>query len=1541
MLAVIRDISERKRAEAALRNSESKYRGLFANMRQGVFYQSADGKLVDVNPAALEMFGLTREEFLGRTSWNPQWAVIDEHGLPVPADRHPSMVALATGEPVKDKVLAVYNPRRGEHVWLVVNAIPEFEQGSPTPCGVFLTMHDITRSRQTEKALRESEERFREIAERIESVFWITNPDSSQVLYVSPAYEQVWRRTCASLYEQPSSFLESIHPEDRERATARLAGERAGSQGSFEFEYRILWPDGTVRWIRDRGFKIVDSEGRLLRILGLADDITERRRAEEALQFREEISSSIVSQAADAIVLIDASTSRLVEFNAAAHEGLGYTREEFAKLTIADVEAGHSLEQIREHVERIRLEGGITLESMHRRRDGGLRDVRVSARALRIHGRDYVAALWTDTTDHKRSERELERRNSLLRIQQETSLDGILVVDEAFRVLSCNRRFVEMWGLPAGTVESTSNEPILESAADQVRDQRAFLERIQHLYAHRSETSRDEVALADGRIFDRYSAPVAGAGGEYYGRIWYFRDMTESKRAERALRESETKWRETFENSRDPMGVTVGGMVSFANAALLRMFGYSQPDELAGRRAVDLVAPVSRSMFAENMVSRAAGLPGTDFLQVRGLRKDGSEFDAEVSSSRYEANGIAYVHSIVRDVTKRKQAEDALRDSETKWRVMFEHSRDAMAISEGGIHMLANPALLRLFGYSRPEEVVGRPFLELIAPSSRADFGENAQARADGSLVPNFMGIRCLRKDGSEFDAEVSVSTYQVNGAGYTQAIIRDITGRKRAEQELLASRKRLEDIIFSMGDWVWETDENSVYTYSSQKGFDLFGAEPGSVIGKTPYDLMPPEEARRVASIFSGIASRKEPVRDLENWSIGKNGELICLLTNGVPVLDEAGNLKGYRGVDEDITARKRAEQDYARLAAAIQQAAETVMITDSSGNIVYANPAFERTSGYTVAEVLGTNPRFLKSGTHDTAFYTQIWDVLGRGDVWRGRLQNKRKNGTLYLEEATISPVRDEKGRIANYIAVKLDVTKEAELQAQLLQSQKMESVGRLAGGIAHDFNNLLTVINGYSNLALAGLAEVDPLRHHLEEIGKAGERAAGLTRQLLAFSRKQVLKPQVLDLNRVVMDMHSMLRRLVGEEIEVNLALVGGTPMVSADPSQLQQVIFNLTVNARDAMPGGGRISIETSLEDRDESYAESHPGLPAGRYVSLSVSDTGVGMDEATLERIFEPFFTTKATGKGTGLGLSVTQGIVLQSGGHIDVQSAVGSGSTFRIYLPALAGAPLAEVKPAEARSLRGKETILVAEDQDFVREFAVAALRNHGYRVLTASDGKEALEICERKDTRIDLLLTDVVMPRLSGPELVLRLKTIRPGIRAMFMSGYTAEAIARHGVLEQGTYLIQKPFSSNELAGRVRAVLGPPRAVRILIADDEAGVRSFLRAVLEQGGHEVSEAADGKQALHLARATPMDLVITDLVMPEAEGLETIQALRRAYPDMGIIAISGAFGGRFLETAGLLGADAVLRKPVDAKALLDKVEEVLKRRGGARIMRDS
>jgi two-component system cell cycle sensor histidine kinase/response regulator CckA len=621
-------------------------------------------------------------------------------------------------------------------------------------------------------------------------------------------------------------------------------------------------------------------------------------------------------------------------------------------------------------------------------------------------------------------------------------------------------------------------------------------------------------------------------------------------------------------------------------------------------------------------------------------------------------------------------------------------------------------------------------------------------------------------------------------------------------------SQQIIERMINAIPVRVFWKDKNLVYlggnaAFARDAGF----ADPKDIIGKDDYQMTWRDQAESYRADDRQVIESGHAKLLIEESQTTPEGNEIVLLTSKVPLHDPQGEVIGILGTYMDITERKRTEESHARLAMAVEQSAEAIVITDAKGSILYTNPAFERTTGYTCEEVIGQNPRILKSGKQGEELYRQMWTVLSQGGVWSGHLINKRKDGTLFEEAATISPVRDATGRIVNYVAVKLDRTNEARLEQQLFQAQKMEAVGRLAAGVAHDFNNLLGVIVGYGEIVSRRLGGDDLLKGKMEQILKAADRATSLTRQLLAFGRKEVAELKILDLNAVVSDMNKMLRRVIGEDVELATFLEPALGSVKADAGQLGQVLMNLVVNARDAMPEGGRITIETHNTDLDAEYAATHALVRSGPYILLVVTDTGTGMDATTQARIFEPFFTTKEVGKGTGLGLSTVYAIVKQSEGFVWVYSEVGLGTTFKIYLPRVHEEAASAPAEQPGALLRGGETVLLVEDEASLRGLLRETLEGSGYFTLVARDGAEALQIVEDYANPIQLILTDVIMPGMTGPKIVELVAQNRPEVKVLYISGYS-DAVTRHGLTGPGRAFLSKPFSPEVLLRRVRELL-------------------------------------------------------------------------------------------------------------------------------------
>lgn len=699
--------------------------------------------------------------------------------------------------------------------------------------------------------------------------------------------------------------------------------------------------------------------------------------------------------------------------------------------------------------------------------------------------------------------------------------------------------------------------------------------------------------------------------------------------------------------------------------------------------------------------------------------------------------------SPIRDINERRRAEEALSESEERFRILSEASSEGIVIHAQAEIIEANKTVALMFGYE-PSEVSGMPVLAFAAPESRETIRQNILA---GYEKPYEAVV--LRKNGSTFPVEIAGRSFDYQGRKARLTLLRDITERKRAEQALreanqraLIEYERLLDRVASLAQTLGTARDLAT----------IFRALLDFAVNSTP-----------CSGLFISLYDEDRHVRDaVYAWSEGEEEDLSKL-----PPMPMTGS-------------------PHSRAVATGQ-----IIITDD----------FQRAMGdQPVVNVgLERDPRLPQSSL--AVPMAVMGRIIGAVEAQSAEpAAFKQEHATAMRMAANLTAVAIENVRLFE---------REHEREAHLRQSQKMEAVGRLAGGIAHDFNNLIAVVLLHSELMLRDLAQNCDLRRRAEEIRKAADRAASLTRQLLAFSRKQVLQPRVLDLNDVVADLNKMLPRLIGEHIELLTVTEAGLGKVKADPGQLEQVIMNLVVNARDAMPKGGKLAIETANIELDESYSSRHIAVQPGRYVMLAVSDNGDGMDAQTQARIFEPFFTTKEQGKGTGLGLSTVYGIVKQSGGNIWVYSEVGWGTTFKVYLPRVDQA-VEQVVPVEAHAIlpHATETVLLVEDEEMILKAAKEILELHGYRVLEASGSKEALAFCQTHRENIDLMITDVVMPQMGGRELAEQLRPLRPGMKVLYMSGYTDDAIAHHGVLEPGTAFLEKPFTARALAHKVREVL-------------------------------------------------------------------------------------------------------------------------------------
>jgi two-component system cell cycle sensor histidine kinase/response regulator CckA len=760
-------------------------------------------------------------------------------------------------------------------------------------------------------------------------------------------------------------------------------------------------------------------------------------------------------------------------------------------------------------------------------------------------------------------------------------------------------------------------------------------------------------------------------------------------------------------------------------------------------------------------------------------------------------------------------AERSARDAAEKATARFARLSDAGVVGtvvidlDGQRVVDINDTLLHLVGYSRDELVSGRvPWASLTAPEW-SDVDARAIEQLTTTGVAGLREKEFTRKDGTRVPI---LAGSAMLGGGTTESIsfVLDLTERKEAERGRREAERRSQRMVESAIVGMWTVGADGRTTFMNARMADILGRDIGEAVSMPTMEFFFAEDrpgmAERLAKRRDGLAGAFEQRFRRPDGAVG------VLSIDSSPLYDAQGRYEGVLGIATDITERHRAEE-----AVRASETRYRLMFDNSplpkwmydveTLRFLDVNEAAVRDYGYSREEFLAMTIKDIRPPEDVAALLeaergADVTLSLPKFGVWRLR----KKSGDIIQVEITKHTFT--LGDRACRLAVCRDVTERLRLEEQLRQAQKMEAVGRLAGGVAHDFNNVLSVILSYGEMLLSDMKPGEPMRADIEEIHKAGKRATDLTRQLLMFSRQQVLAPKVLDLNDLLASMDKMLQRILGADVDLVSLPTHPLGRVRADPSNVEQVIMNLVVNARDAMPTGGKLTMETDNVVLDDAYAQAHLGVKPGPHVMLAVSDTGIGIDKATLARIFEPFFTTKESGKGTGLGLSTVFGVVQQSGGSVWVYSEVGKGTTFKVYLPRVDAAVEVAGETVPPTTLRGSETILLVEDDDQVRVVARGILWRSGYHVIEARNAGEALLHSEKHPTTIHLLLSDVVMPQMSGPELAKRLASARPDMKVLCMSGYTDDSIVRHGVLEAHIAYLQKPITPEALTTRVREVL-------------------------------------------------------------------------------------------------------------------------------------
>jgi len=906
------------------------------------------------------------------------------------------------------------------------------------------------------------------------------------------------------------------------------------------------------------------------------------------------------------------------------------------------------------------------------------------------------------------------------------------------------------------------------------------------------------------------------------------------------LFESEQRHLSLLEASADPLVVyDMERKVTYLNPAFSQTFGWSF-DELKGKR-IDFV-PEENWKETQEAIDRMLRGEKVQLFETRRLTKDGRLLNIQLSTSLFlDRDGHPAGNIVIlRDVTESKQAEEALRKAhdeleksvaertselvraneqlkleieerkraegelslqKTYFQHLFENSPEASVILDKEDRIVdVNTEFEKLFDYSI-EEIKGKYINDLIVSDDLRDEAIALTQRTLECQVVTKETVR-RRKDGSLVDVSVLGYPITFNGEQVgVYAIYKDITKRRRREEALSASEKQYRNLVDNALVGIYKTDLEGNILYVNE-----------ALIKMMEFESYEDMKSVGVLARYSNLNDRDTFVETLKETGKINHFEVDLLTKSGAVknvILTGVLERDSISGMILDITEGKQAVEERIRLATVVEQAAESVIISDRRGTIHYVNPAFERLSGYSSEDIVGKNFRILKSDRHDEVFYREMWKTITSGTAWAGRIINRMKDGSLRQFETTISPIRDKNGVIVNFVSVNRDVTQEVALEAQLFQAQKMEAVGTLAGGIAHDFNNLLQVIQGYTEVLQNDVGRNKSSLEALQKIHHSAKRGAELTRQLLTFSRKVQSERRPLDLNREVEQLKKLLERTIPKMIEIELYLSENPAVVSADPIQVEQAIMNLAVNAKDAMPEGGKIVIETERVRLDEHFCRTHLGARPGEYVLLSISDTGHGMNREILDHVFEPFYTTKDVGKGTGLGLAMVYGIVKNHEGYILCYSEVSTGTTFKIYLPAMEqSGHRQKTGEVEDPFKGGDETILLVDDEEYIRDLGVELLTDAGYKVLTATNGEEGLELYRQKRENIDLVILDLVIPGMGGKKCYEEILKINPKSKILIVSGYSANGPGKEAIKAGAKGFVGKPFDVSHLLETIREIL-------------------------------------------------------------------------------------------------------------------------------------
>ncbi len=1358
--AIVRDITELTQAQDEVARERHRLKFIFDSLPIGICLNRMhpDGRETRlINDAHLRMAGIHREQDEPTT-----WFNISH---PDDRSRHRALTEqIEKGEINRFTMDKRYVRTDGQIVWVMFCL-----QRRKMDDGGFedlTAVVDITERKHTEKLLFRREQEFRALVENSQYLIARYNRDCQRI-YVNPAYLEMAQMPRDQWIGTAPEFRSPLSPAD----AAVLQGilHRVLDGGAPEsVDLPVTKGDNSKCWYHIHVVPEHGPEGGVESALLTAHDITERKRAEERLMESEARFRGLVTQAGDAFFLHDRK-GRILDVNPNACSSLGYTREELLSMTVSDIDVMVGVNRSKEQIwDALQPGKPVTFEGLHCRKDGSTFPVEVRLGMLELGNDKCLLGLARDITDRKQAEESIHKAALRLNEAQRIAHVGNWELDLANNVLTWSDEIFRIFEIDSDRFSATY-EAFLNAIHPDDR------EAVRMAYENSLQTKapysiEHRLLFSDGRIkYVCEQCETVYEGDKPIRSIGTVQDITERKLTEKEIKQVQEDLQYILNNTHDVIfQIDLKGNYIFSNVAAEHMTGYPL-ERLLGMNMMELIAPEHQQMVAGRLQKRIAGELDETTYSFEIIHKSGRRVWVELETKGvFSAEGtLQAIQGVARDVTERKRMEDAL---------------------EKRIVALTRP-------FDQVDDLVFEDLFDV----------EEIQRIQDQFAAATNVASGIIRPDGSPITKPTNFTRLCGDVVRKTEAGCANCR-----KSDLFLGRYHPEGPVVQpcLSGGLWDAGVSIV----------VGGKHVASWLIGQVRDETQTEENMRAYARDIGVDEKEfmEAFEEVPQMSREHFEQISEALHSLVKQLSTTAymNMQQARFIADE----KKRTDELLHLSTAINQSAETVVISDAKGIIQYVNPAFEKTSGYTRDEVVGQNPRILKSEIHSEAFFKDMWGTILAGQPWNGQIHNQRKEGSPYVVDATISPILSQTGEVVNFVGVMRDITKELSLEEQFRHSQKMEAVGRLASGVAHDFNNILQTILGFCGVLLLESAGQDALQQDVLEIQNAAKRAGGLTRQLLAFGRRQPFMKEQIDLNLVLAEQTNMLCRLLGENLSLDFDPSEKLGCVKADRSQLEQVIMNLVVNARDAMPHGGAIKICTDnvIFNEDEIMIQTSNR----EFVCLSVTDTGMGMNEEVLDHIFEPFFTTKPVGEGTGLGLSVIYGIVDQHGGWIEVKSKPGEGTTFKVYLPRSIGEK-GHVQPTDDQSYilsqsygNRQKSILLVEDDPQVRRLASLVLAEAGYAVKDADSAEAAAVAFEKDGGRFDLLLIDAVLPDLAGTDLADELNSQKAGIPVIIFSGYADERIRMGLIEERGYNFLRKPFSTESLLNIVQSVLSR-RAIR------------------------------------------------------------------------------------------------------------------------------